>query len=91
MENPKDEHKDSGLSSYGKAIRSAGPLFGSGVQLAASVVIMFFLGKWLDQQFNTTPWLMVVGIVFGVGAGLYNFIKLVSRVDKTKKDSTTSQ
>jgi len=86
MKNPEDQKGDSGFSSYTKAIRSAGPLFGSGVQLAASVVLMFFVGKWLDEQLNTAPWLMLSCLCFGFGAGLYNFIKIVSRVDRGKKE-----
>ncbi|MBI4546988.1 MAG: AtpZ/AtpI family protein [Ignavibacteriae bacterium] len=84
MENPKDQKNNSGFSSYLKAIRTAGTLFGSGIQLAASVVIMFFIGKWLDEQFNTAPWLMVISIVFGVGAGMYNFIKIVNKLDEKR-------
>lgn len=67
-----------------RAIRAAGPLFGSGIQLAASVVLMFFIGRWLDSSCNSTPWLMIVGLFFGFGAGLYNFIKIVSKVEKDK-------
>jgi len=84
MKNPEPTKDNSGFSSYGKAVRAAGPLFGSGIQMAAAVVIMFFVGRWLDDVFNCKPWLMIVGIFFGFGAGLYNFIKIVSNVDKDK-------
>jgi ATP synthase protein I len=88
MGNPEPNKGDSGFSSYGKAIRAAGPLFGSGIQLAASVVIMLFIGRWLDGIFSSTPWLMIVGIFFGFGAGLYNFVRIVNKVeqDKTKEE-----
>ncbi len=86
MENPKDDREHSGFSIYGNALRSAGPIFGSGIQLAATVVLMFFIGRWLDRQFGTDPWLMLVGIFFGLGAGLYNFVKIVQRVDKKKTE-----
>jgi len=84
MENPEPNKDNSGFSGYGKAIRAAGPLFGSGIQLAASVVIMFFIGRWLDGVFNSAPWLMIVGIFFGFGAGLYNFVRIVNKVEKDK-------
>ena len=87
MENPDDKQKDSGFSSYSRAMRSAGPLFGAGIQLAASVVLMFFAGKWLDDTFASKPWLMFCGIIFGLIAGMYNFLKIVNKVerDRTKK------
>jgi F0F1-type ATP synthase assembly protein I len=87
MENPEQKKNDSGFSSYVRAIRAiraAGPLFGSGIQLAASVVLMFFIGRWLDSLCNSAPWLMIVGLFFGFSAGLYNFIKIVSKVEKDK-------
>jgi ATP synthase protein I len=84
MKNPNSNNNNSGFSSYFKAIRVAGPLFGSGIQLAASVVIMFFLGKWLDEKFSTKPWLMLVGVIFGLSAGFYNFIKIVNKIEKDK-------
>lgn len=79
---PAEEKRGSGFTVYGKAMKTAGPLFGSGIQLAASVVLMFFLGRWLDEKFGTTPWLMIVGIFFGLGAGLYNFVRIVMKVDR---------
>jgi len=84
MENQEGTRKRSGFSIYGNALRSAGPIFGSGIQLAATVVLMFFIGRWLDREFGTDPWLMLAGIFFGLGAGLYNFIKIVQRVEKKK-------
>lgn len=84
MENPEQKKNDSGFSSYVRAIRAAGPLFGSGIQLAASVVLMFFIGRWLDSLCNSAPWLMIVGLFFGFSAGLYNFIKIVGKVEKDK-------
>ena len=89
MDDPKKQDDDSGVSSYGKALRSAGPLFGSGIQLAAAVVVMFFIGRWLDDKFGSTPWMMIVGIFFGLGAGLYNFMKIVGSVDKQEAEDNS--
>lgn len=72
-----------GFSSYGKALRSAGPLFASGLQLAASVAVMFFLGRWLDGLWGTSPWLMIAGTIFGLGAGMYNFIRMIMKFDSS--------
>lgn len=84
---PSDRKKTSwGYLNSLNAVRDAGPFFGAGIQLAAAVVLMFFLGRWLDSQFETSPWLMLVGIVFGVGAGLYNFIRTVQRVEKRETE-----
>lgn len=72
------------------AIRAGGPLLGAGVQMAAAVVLMFFFGRWLDTKFGTDPWLMIIGIVFGVSGGMYTFIKTVSDVDKEEEKNKES-
>ncbi|MBI5475769.1 MAG: AtpZ/AtpI family protein [Ignavibacteriales bacterium] len=82
MPGPQIEKDEDKKSSYFSSMRKAGPLFGSGVQLAASVVIMFFLGKWADSELDTKPWMMLIGIFFGTTAGLYNFFKTVNRIEK---------
>jgi len=46
-----------------------------GMQLAISVVVFFFLGRWLDSTFETSPWLTIVGVVVGVTGGFVSFIK----------------
>lgn len=80
---------DEGRSGYSKAMRSAAPLLTAGIQLAASVVLMLFVGRWLDAKFGTTPWLMIVGIFFGLGAGLYQFIRTVGAVGRQEAEDRT--
>ncbi len=63
-----------------------GPYLGLGTQLAATIVLMFFLGRWLDAQFETHPALTIVFSFFGGFAGVYNFIKTVLNMNKKKKD-----
>nr|MBA3806049.1 AtpZ/AtpI family protein [Acidobacteriota bacterium] len=38
------------------------------------------LGLLLDRWLGTTPWLLVVGIVLGSVVGLYQFVRLTSRM-----------
>lgn len=68
-----------------KSYRDAGPYLGLGFQLAATVVLMFFLGRWLDGQFETFPILTIIFSIIGSGAGIYNFIKTVLDLNKKKK------
>ncbi len=87
MDSPENGEQDPDRASRRKSLRSAGLLFGSGMQLAISVVVMFFLGRWADEKLNTAPWLLIGGVLFGVGAGLYNFIKTAAEADDQGKDS----
>ena len=80
-----DSTREPGISSYGMAIRSAGPLFTSGIQMAVATGIMGYVGYLADEHWGTSPWLMVVGIFFGAVAGMYLFIRTVMGLDKKQK------
>ena len=51
-----------------------GPYLTLGLQLAVTVVVFFFLGRWLDGKFGTDPWLMLAGLAVGVAGGLAAFL-----------------
>lgn len=79
-------------NSWGKTSSDIGPYLGLGTQLAATIILMFFLGRWLDSKFDTEPILTVVFAFLGGAAGTYNFIKIALELNKkNKKDDTESQ
>lgn len=69
-------------SKFSDSYRKIGPYLGLGTQLAATIILMFFLGRWLDKQFNTEPFLMISFSLIGGFAGIYNFIKTVLDLNK---------
>jgi ATP synthase protein I len=66
-------------------MRSLAPFFTIGIQMALTVVVMFFVGRWLDGVLNTAPWLMIAGLLVGSAAGLYKFIQTVSEVTRKEE------
>jgi F0F1-type ATP synthase assembly protein I len=70
------------LKNISKIYRGVGPYIGLGMQLAVTVIVMIFLGIWLDGIFNLDPVLTITFAFFGVFAGLYNFIKSVLKSNK---------
>lgn len=67
---------------YLESLRKVGPYLGLGTQLAATLVVMFFLGKWIDDYFNTMPVFVLIFTFLGGFAGIYNFIQTVLRLNK---------
>jgi ATP synthase protein I len=65
------------LKNVSKIYREVGPYLGLGMQLAITVTVMVFIGIWLDEKFELSPILTIVFSMFGVFAGMYNFIKSV--------------
>ena len=39
-------------------------------------------GMWLDSHFGTTPWLMLLFLVFGLVAGFRNVLRAVARAER---------
>ena len=76
--------KKSNHSKILETYKEVGPYLGLGTQLAATIIIMFFLGKWLDEQFETHPVLTISFSFFGGFAGIYNFIKTVLNMNEKK-------
>jgi F0F1-type ATP synthase assembly protein I len=68
-----------------KTYREIGPYLGLGTQLAASIIIMFFIGRWLDNEFGLHPTLTIIFSFVGGGAGIYNVIRSTINLNKKKK------
>jgi len=69
---------------YNESLRAVAPYLTLGVQLAVTVVVFFFIGKFADEYFHTTPWLMIAAIVIGSAGGLIKFFRTV--IDLSNKE-----
>jgi ATP synthase protein I len=77
--------KEQTIHKISNSYQEIGPYLGLGTQLAATIVLMFFLGRWIDGKFGTSPILSVIFAFLGGFAGIYNFIKTVIRLNEKKK------
>ena len=81
----KQSQNNSGaFGTFARIYRDAAPYLALGIQLAATVIILFYVGYWADDYFGTRPWLMIAGLAVGVITGFYNFFKTV--IDLGKKE-----
>jgi ATP synthase protein I len=62
---------------------------GVGLQFAASIVLFLFLGQWLDSRLGTEPWLLLIGVFVGAGAGFYSLYRQLMTAQK-KRDKRRS-
>ncbi len=72
-------------SKLAKSYKEIGPYLGLGTQLAATIILMFFLGRWLDEEFQLEPILTIVFSFLGGFAGIYNVIKSTLNLNKKNK------
>ncbi|MCE9592400.1 MAG: AtpZ/AtpI family protein [Planctomycetes bacterium] len=69
MEDRPDPSKDPNLWAFA----------GVGLELAAGIGVLAFLGWWLDKRWGTGPWLLVTGAALGFAGGFYNLWKHARR------------
>jgi F0F1-type ATP synthase assembly protein I len=61
-----------------------------GLQFAASILLFFFAGRWLDGRLGTEPWLLIVGVFTGLCAGFWSmYRRLVVEPRAREKDKGT--
>lgn len=53
-----------------------------GIELAVSVMIGLFFGRWLDGRIGTAPWMMILFLCLGFTAGLRSIYRFVRQADR---------
>ena len=51
----------------------------AGLTLAVSVGLFAYGGIWLDEQFGTRPWLLLLCVVVGILGGMLHMIRVLAR------------
>ncbi|MGE3800061.1 MAG: AtpZ/AtpI family protein [Candidatus Kapaibacterium sp.] len=73
---PKDLNKDA---------QEMGSLLGGGIQLTVTILAFAALGWWLDTKFETEPWLLLAGLIFGATGGMISFIRTALRAGSSRR------
>jgi len=53
-----------------------------GISVALAIFIGLGVGVWLDRKFDTSPWLTLIFLVFGIIAGFRNIALVIKRARK---------
>ncbi len=83
-----DNDQDSSRSSFVRLLattRDISPYLGLGLQLAASILVFLFLGRWVDGKLGTYPVFMIIGAFIGGAGGMISFIRTVLKHEKSIK------
>ncbi len=65
-------------------LRKVAPYMSLGAMFAGCMVAGVLGGWWLDKRLGTSPWLLLAGALFGMGAGFYHFFKVVLHMEKMR-------
>ncbi len=52
-----------------------------GTEMAVATMIGYFGGVWLDGRLGTTPYLMYLGLIFGIVAGFKGLFDFARKTD----------
>lgn len=44
-------------------------------------------GRWLDKKFDISPLFLLLGLFFGLAAGVFNIVKLVKPMTKERNEN----
>lgn len=61
---------------YGKNLNSVMRHGSVGIQMALSTGLGYLLGSWLDEKFQTAPWLMLALTLLGTASGFWNLFRV---------------
>lgn len=75
MPENKDKKKDTKTEGWGDVLQALALATTIGMELAISVVLGFYGGRFLDQRFATGPWFMLAGILIGLAVGIAGVFK----------------
>ena len=57
-------------------------LSSAGIMLPLSIVVGYYIGKWLDAKFTTEPIFLIIFLLLGIAAGFINFFKVLKQIEK---------
>jgi len=64
-------------------VRTLGYVSTLGISMAAAIGIGALLGLYLDKKFGTEPWLLYIGLGFGVAAAFRNLHLMYKKIKDT--------
>lgn len=63
-------------------VRRAADFSFIGIEFGIATAIGYFLGRWLDGKFDTSPWLTMFFALCGIAAASIDLYKLVRRAQR---------
>jgi len=77
-----NKNKDGVKDSLNNSLKELAPFFHIGLQMSLPIVILVFVGIWLDNKFDTMPIFTLLLSLYGVFAGFYYFFKALKKINK---------
>ena len=80
-----------GRSGRRAATPSLGEYAGVGLQFALAIVVFMFAGMWLDRALGSSPWLLILFVFVGAGAGFYSIYRKLMDAQRRADDARRAE
>ena len=57
-------------------------LAGLGAEFTGILLFHIFLFTWLDEMWNTKPWMLLIGVILGFSLGIYHLVQRSKSVEE---------
>jgi ATP synthase protein I len=74
----KQRQEKNGQTGRGEGWNAFGLVSAIGADMAICTVGGTYLGKWLDSLWGTSPWMLLLGVIVGLAAGVYGIVRLLA-------------
>ena len=81
-----DERPKKDAAETARKFWRAASLASIGIEMGVAVVLGWWIGQLLDRKLGTEPWLMIVFVLFGVGAAFKAIVREARRIQTESKE-----
>lgn len=64
---------------------------GAGFQFAASLVVFFFVGQWLDRRLGTAPVFLLVCVFVGAAGSIYSMYRTLTKAQQEEDEARRAE
>ena len=75
------------LGAGGQDGPGAGAYAGLGLQFAISILVLLWVGQWLDRRLGTAPILLIAGVFVGGGAAFYSIYRKLMAMQQREEQA----
>jgi F0F1-type ATP synthase assembly protein I len=83
MSNPANTDRPGDVAVKTRGVYRTLSLSSVGLEMGIAVIIGLFVGRWLDGQAGTAPWLMILFVIFGFAAGFKGVYRAMREADRS--------
>lgn len=75
----------------GRQLAALTKLASVGIEFSISTLVGLLGGRWLDGKLGSAPWLMIVGLLLGVAAGMRSLLLAARKANASQQPQSNER